>query len=91
LAVGAAGVMAFTPMFVFVSAAVNNDNLAILLASASVLLIARMGARSTEKWTLHSLQYPRRSLRWEWGAVRGHISSSHLSLGVLLGLGVAWG
>jgi hypothetical protein len=39
IAVGAAAVNAFTPMFLFISGAVNNDNLAIPLASLALLLM----------------------------------------------------
>ena len=41
LALAAAGLTAFTPMFVFISASVNNDNLAILLSAAILWLLAR--------------------------------------------------
>jgi hypothetical protein len=41
LALAAAGFTAFTPMFVFVSASVNNDNLAILLSAAILWLLVR--------------------------------------------------
>ena len=41
LALAAAGFTAFTPMFVFISASVNNDNLAILLSAAILWLLAR--------------------------------------------------
>lgn len=41
LALGAAAFHAFTPMFLFISGAVNNDNLAIPLASLAVLLLIR--------------------------------------------------
>lgn len=41
LALAAAALTAFTPMFVFVSASVNNDNLAILLSSAALWRLAR--------------------------------------------------
>jgi hypothetical protein len=41
LALAAAGLTAFTPMFVFISASVNNDNLAIALAAAALWLMAR--------------------------------------------------
>ena len=81
LAVGAAGVLAFTPMFAFISAAVNNDNLAMLLASAAVLLITRMSARGDPGRKF------RFALNWQWERVRGHISIAHLTLGGLLGLG----
>lgn len=39
IALGAAAVNAFTPMFLFISGAVNNDNLAIPLASLAVFLM----------------------------------------------------
>ena len=39
VALGAAAVNAFTPMFLFISGAVNNDNLVIPLASLSLLLM----------------------------------------------------
>jgi hypothetical protein len=41
LALGAAAVNAFTPMFLFISGAVNNDNLAMLLCSAALFQILR--------------------------------------------------
>ncbi len=39
IALGAAAVNAFLPMFLFISGAVNNDNLAILLASTALFLM----------------------------------------------------
>lgn len=39
---GAAAINAFLPMFIFISASVNNDNLAIPLASLALLLMIRM-------------------------------------------------
>jgi 4-amino-4-deoxy-L-arabinose transferase-like glycosyltransferase len=42
LALGAAAINAFTPMFIFISAAVNNDNLVILLSSLTLLLMVRI-------------------------------------------------
>jgi hypothetical protein len=39
LALAAAALTAFTPMFVFISASVNNDNLAVLLSAAALWLI----------------------------------------------------
>jgi 4-amino-4-deoxy-L-arabinose transferase-like glycosyltransferase len=41
LALGAAAVNAFTPMFIFISGAVNNDNLTMLLCSLGLLLIVK--------------------------------------------------
>ncbi len=40
---GAAGVNAFIPMFVFISGAVNNDNLVIMLSSLALLMIINLG------------------------------------------------
>ncbi|MGQ0602075.1 MAG: glycosyltransferase family 39 protein, partial [Anaerolineales bacterium] len=41
LSLAAAAVTAFTPMFVFISACVNNDNLAITFSAATLWLLAR--------------------------------------------------
>jgi 4-amino-4-deoxy-L-arabinose transferase-like glycosyltransferase len=41
LALGAAAVNAFTPMFIFISGAVNNDNLTMTLCSLGLLLIVK--------------------------------------------------
>ncbi|MDE3091347.1 MAG: glycosyltransferase family 39 protein, partial [Chloroflexota bacterium] len=38
----AAALVAFNPMFIFISASVNNDNLAVMLASLALLLLARL-------------------------------------------------
>jgi hypothetical protein len=45
LALGASAVNAFTPMFLFISGAVNNDNLAMLLCSAALFLMLRTHPR----------------------------------------------
>ena len=42
LALASAAVVAFTPMFTFISASVNNDSLAILLSTAILLALARL-------------------------------------------------
>jgi 4-amino-4-deoxy-L-arabinose transferase-like glycosyltransferase len=42
IALGAAAFTAFNPMFLFVSAVINNDNLSTLLASLLLLLVARL-------------------------------------------------
>ncbi len=41
VALAAAALVGFTPMFLFISASVNNDNLAITLSAAAVWLMAR--------------------------------------------------
>jgi 4-amino-4-deoxy-L-arabinose transferase-like glycosyltransferase len=45
IALGATAVHAFTPMYLFISGAVNNDNLAMMLASLGALLLIRMVTR----------------------------------------------
>ncbi len=45
LALLAASFVAFNPMFLFISASVNNDSLATLTATGAMLLIARLAAR----------------------------------------------
>jgi 4-amino-4-deoxy-L-arabinose transferase-like glycosyltransferase len=75
IALGAAAVNAFTPMFLFISGAVNNDNLVIPLASLSLLLMIRLVS-------VHS-QFSRTA------AVRIHNSQftiSLLLLGTVIGL-----
>ena len=47
LALAAAAVVAFTPMFLFISGSVNNDNLLVTLSTASVWLILRLVRRET--------------------------------------------
>ena len=42
IALGASAINAFLPMFLFISGAVNNDNLAIMLASLSLFLMIRI-------------------------------------------------
>ena len=42
LALGAAAIHAFTPMFIFISASVNNDNLVIPLANLALLMLLRL-------------------------------------------------
>jgi hypothetical protein len=49
VALGAAAANAFLPMFLFISGAVNNDNLAIPLASLAILLLLRTVALQREK------------------------------------------
>ena len=45
LALGAAAIHAFTPMFVFISGAVNNDNLVVPLSSLALLMLLRLADR----------------------------------------------
>ncbi len=45
LALGAAAIHAFTPMVIFISASVNNDNLAVLLSSLGLWMLIRIANR----------------------------------------------
>jgi hypothetical protein len=45
LALGAAAITAFNPMFLFISGAVNNDNLAMLLCALGIWLLVRLVGR----------------------------------------------
>ncbi len=81
LAIGAASILAFTPMFVFISGSINNDNLAMLIASATIL-VASNGC-NIEK---HNSKF-RFLLGRNYYPIQGHISVYHVLLGVLLGLG----
>ncbi|MFQ5575439.1 MAG: glycosyltransferase family 39 protein, partial [Anaerolineae bacterium] len=47
LAAAATAVAAFTPMFIFISAAVNNDNLVILFCTLATWLLVKMAQRGT--------------------------------------------
>jgi len=42
LALVAAALVAFNPMFIFISASVNNDNLAVLLSTLALLMLVRL-------------------------------------------------
>ena len=55
LALGAAAINAFTPMFIFISASVNNDNMVILLSSLALLLMVRIikAADGAKRQTFH--------------------------------------
>ena len=72
LALGAAAINAFTPMFLFISAAVNNDNLVVPLCSVALLLIVRIIQRE--------LAAPDRETRIL------HHTSRFICLGVVVGL-----
>ncbi|MGQ9851303.1 MAG: glycosyltransferase family 39 protein [Aggregatilineaceae bacterium] len=54
IALAAAAFTAFNPMFLFISAVINNDNLSTLLASALLLLIVRLLRRSAALPPLHT-------------------------------------
>lgn len=55
-ALGAAALNAFLPMFIFISATVNNDNLSNLLANLLVLLLLRLvGRKTAPNWRTYAL------------------------------------
>ncbi len=76
---GATAVNAFLPMFIFISASVNNDNLAIPLASLALLLMIRMVNRRLSVvgngYIVHRLPLTVYGLYW-------------LLIGVVIGLAV---
>jgi len=45
----AAALVAFNPMFLFISASVNNDNLAVLLSTLALLLLVRLFTQETSQ------------------------------------------
>ncbi|MCB8982599.1 MAG: hypothetical protein H6659_02110 [Ardenticatenaceae bacterium] len=81
VALGATAVNAFLPMFLFISGAVNNDNLAILLASLAIwLMISDFRFRSSDfgvKLTAHGFR-----LR----ATSYQLTAYWLLLGAVIGL-----
>ncbi len=67
VALGAAAINAFTPMFLFISGAVNNDNLAIMLASLALFMMLRFVRMSHQMGT--DKAWP---VQWLWlGVVIG--------------------
>jgi len=71
IALGAAALNAFTPMFLFISGAVNNDNLAIPLASLAILLMMRAVG---DRYSVNGNRLTANRLRITWlkiGAVIG--------------------
>jgi len=49
LALGAAAINAFTPMYLFISGAVNNDNLVVPLCSLALLLMVRVSEAANQR------------------------------------------
>lgn len=75
IALGAAALNAFLPMFVFISASVSNDNLSNLLANALALLLVRLAKRDTAPhWRNYALL----------GVVTGAGLLSKLSIGFFI-------
>ncbi|MAU00785.1 MAG: hypothetical protein CL608_26875 [Anaerolineaceae bacterium] len=63
IALGAAAINAFTPMFLFISGAVNNDNLAIPLASLAILLMIRSVSKQYSV-DQYSVSQPKKTGYW---------------------------
>jgi hypothetical protein len=78
VALGAAAINAFLPMFLFISGAVNNDNLAVPLASLALLLMIRIITRRRERY------FPVRW--WEWATLGVVIGLAALTKEGTLGL-----
>jgi hypothetical protein len=77
IALGAAAVNAFMPMFLFISGAVNNDNLAIPLASLAILLMIRFVKVEGERQKVEKIHHSPFTIHY-----------SLLLLGVVIGLGL---
>ena len=85
IALGAAAINAFTPMFTFLSGSVNNDNLVIPLCSLALLTMIRQSRRATDD---------ERRLMLGWltlGVVIGLATLAKLSGMVLLSLAALTG
>lgn len=74
----AAAINAFLPMFLFISAAVNNDNLAVPLASLALLLLIRVVTRRRTSY------FP--VWWWEWASIGVVIGLAVLTKEGTLGL-----
>jgi hypothetical protein len=74
VALGAAAVNAFLPMFLFISGSVNNDNLAIMLASLALFIMISIVFRNDQKGLGKSIPG-----RW-------YLITSWIILGVVIGL-----
>ena len=91
LALGAAACNAFLPMFLFISGAVNNDNLAIMLSSLALFIMIAIVTRSR-----HSEQGVPESRSW-WRISVWVILGSAIGLAILTKAGalgllpMAWG
>lgn len=80
LATGAAALIAFVPEFLFISGSVNNDNLATMLSSLTLLQMARLWRKPQGNCSeSQTMLAPAR--------VEGEGSAPWLYLGLLLGLG----
>ena len=89
LALGAAAIHAFTPMFVFISGAVNNDNLVVPLSSLALLMLLRLADREAQVAHRKSpTTFPKAGSLREGPAIRNPQSPipNYLALGFVLGL-----
>jgi 4-amino-4-deoxy-L-arabinose transferase-like glycosyltransferase len=84
LALGAAAVNAFTPMFIFISGAVNNDNLTMLLCSLGLMLIVKR-VREYEGTGIRDQKSAARELPFRQDFF--YRFGRWLPLGIVLGLG----
>lgn len=88
IALGAAAFNAFTPMFLFISGAVNNDNLVVPLASLALLLMIQL-ARGELRGTQSSLFSPQYLALLRLGGIIGLAALTKVTALGLLPL--AWG
>ncbi|WP_420644260.1 ArnT family glycosyltransferase [Candidatus Leptofilum sp.] len=79
IALGAAALNAFTPMFLFISGAVNNDNLAIPLSSLGILLMIRAVSKQYSVGQYSVTDY--------WSLITAYWKT-WLKIGVVIGLAI---
>jgi 4-amino-4-deoxy-L-arabinose transferase-like glycosyltransferase len=82
IGLAAAAFTAFNPMFVFVSAVINNDNLSTLLASVLLLLIVRLVKNGRVSGQVDN------PLSTAWGGGQGVGLRASLILGLVAGAGM---
>lgn len=82
-AAAAMAVTAFNPMFLFISASVNNDNLVITLVSLALLVMVRMSEAANQRINESANQRAREPGRQRGGGVTRQV----VLLGLLIGLG----
>lgn len=93
LALAGAAIVALTPMFLFISGSVNNDNLLVTLSTAALWWLLRLLRLSQPEGQAPDA---RRPALWRWGVLGLLIGlaalskTSGLALFVPAGLGLAW-
>jgi 4-amino-4-deoxy-L-arabinose transferase-like glycosyltransferase len=91
LALGAAAINAYTPMFIFISGSVNNDNLAVMLSSLTIYLLIQLIHRTSKDSEISTQPFHSLQLQGVQGArsiYRNYPYSQLLWLGLVMGLAI---